>query len=195
MCQPVLYIDLFLFRDSPGYHFYILSLDIQSLSTHAIIQMTNQRKYERKSNKSFAADDGKNNCLIQPLVGLLPDCESIRQDSSLLRLTRKFLELRSNGEDPCLINLNDAALVLGVQKRRLYDITNVLEGIEMIEKMGKNSIRFKTQTDLAQSKDIQELRDELEDMEKQEEYLDSLLRSTTSAMNLAREDPTEMPYQ
>jgi transcription factor E2F3 len=33
--------------------------------------------------------------------------------------------------------------VLGVQKRRLYDITNVLEGIEMIEKMGKNSIRFK----------------------------------------------------
>lgn len=71
------------------------------------------------------------------------DCDSIRQDSSLLRLTRKFLELRSNGDDPCLINLNDAAVILGVQKRRLYDITNVLEGIEMIEKMGKNSIRFK----------------------------------------------------
>lgn len=57
------------------------------------------------------------------------DCESIRQDSSLLRLTRKFLELRSNGDDPCVINLNDAAASLGVQKRRLYDITGVLEGI------------------------------------------------------------------
>jgi hypothetical protein len=32
-------------------------------------------------------------------------------------------------------------------------------------------------------------------MEQEEEYLDALLRSTTTAMNLAREDPTDMPYQ
>lgn len=42
-----------------------------------------------------------------------------------------------------VLNLNEAAERLGVQKRRLYDITNVLEGIDMIEKMGKNSIRWK----------------------------------------------------
>jgi hypothetical protein len=53
----------------------------------------------------------------------------------------------------------------------------------------------RNQTDLAQSKDIQDLRDEVDDLEKQEEYLDSLLRSTTAAMTLAREDPTDMPYQ
>lgn len=52
---------------------------------------------------------------------------------------------------------------------------------------------FRNQTDFAQSKDIQDLKDEIEDLSKQDEYLDSLLRSTTSAMNLAREDPTDMP--
>jgi transcription factor E2F3 len=29
-----------------------------------------------------------------------------------------------------------------VQKRRIYDITNVLEGIGLIEKRGKNNIRW-----------------------------------------------------
>lgn len=32
--------------------------------------------------------------------------------------------------------------MLGVQKRRIYDITNVLEGIGYIEKMQKNMIRW-----------------------------------------------------
>ncbi|KAI6204887.1 Transcription factor E2F6 [Aphelenchoides besseyi] len=151
---------------------------------------------ERKA-KYQAVDDGKLFCFGRSLCHL--DCESIdqsiRQDSSLLRLTRKFLELRSGSEDPCVVNLNDAAVTLGVQKRRLYDITNVLEGIEMIEKMGKNSIRFKTPADVSQAKDTQNLREEVSELEQQEDYLDSLIRSTTAAMNLVREDPTDMPYQ
>ena len=32
---------------------------------------------------------------------------------------------------------------LGVQKRRIYDITNVLEGIGLIEKCIKNMIKWK----------------------------------------------------
>jgi len=39
--------------------------------------------------------------------------------------------------------LNDAVKVLGVQKRRIYDITNVLEGIGLIEKCIKNMIKWK----------------------------------------------------
>ena len=39
--------------------------------------------------------------------------------------------------------MNDAAAVLEVQKRRIYDITNVLEGIGLIEKTIKNKIRWK----------------------------------------------------
>ena len=33
--------------------------------------------------------------------------------------------------------------LLQVQKRRIYDITNVLEGIGLIEKTSKNHIRWK----------------------------------------------------
>jgi len=41
------------------------------------------------------------------------------------------------------VDLNDAALKLNVQKRRIYDITNVLEGIGLIEKTIKNKIKWK----------------------------------------------------
>jgi hypothetical protein len=41
------------------------------------------------------------------------------------------------------VDLNDAAIRLNVQKRRIYDITNVLEGIGLIEKTVKNKIKWK----------------------------------------------------
>ncbi|KAI8905363.1 E2F/DP family winged-helix DNA-binding domain-containing protein [Powellomyces hirtus] len=65
-----------------------------------------------------------------------------RFDSSLGILTKKFIDaLRqcSNGT----LDLNQAASQLNVQKRRIYDITNVLEGINLIEKTTKNHIRWK----------------------------------------------------
>ena len=37
--------------------------------------------------------------------------------------------------------MNEASKTLEVQKRRIYDITNVLEGIGLIEKTIKNKIR------------------------------------------------------
>ena len=37
---------------------------------------------------------------------------------------------------------NCAAKQLKVQKRRIYDITNVLEGIRLIEKNSKNHVRW-----------------------------------------------------
>jgi transcription factor E2F3 len=41
------------------------------------------------------------------------------------------------------VDLNKAAVDLSVQKRRLYDITNVLEGIGLVEKKSKNQIRWR----------------------------------------------------
>ena len=40
------------------------------------------------------------------------------------------------------VDLNEAVKTLDVQKRRIYDITNVLEGIGLIRKVSKNNIRW-----------------------------------------------------
>ena len=40
------------------------------------------------------------------------------------------------------MDLNEAVKSLNVQKRRIYDITNVLEGIGLIAKERKNNIRW-----------------------------------------------------
>jgi transcription factor E2F3 len=65
-----------------------------------------------------------------------------RHENSLGELTKKFIELIKTSENQC-IDLNDAVTRLEVQKRRIYDITNVLEGIGLIEKSLKNKIKWK----------------------------------------------------
>ncbi|CAA0818563.1 Transcription factor E2FC [Striga hermonthica] len=65
-----------------------------------------------------------------------------RYDSSLGLLTKKFIRLIQEAKDGTL-DLNRTVDVLEVQKRRIYDITNVLEGIGLIEKTAKNHIRWK----------------------------------------------------
>jgi transcription factor E2F3 len=57
--------------------------------------------------------------------------EKGRQDNSLSVLTKKFIELIKERED-YTIDLNEAVDKLRVQKRRIYDITNVLEGINYV---------------------------------------------------------------
>lgn len=42
-----------------------------------------------------------------------------------------------------VVDLNIASEKLEVQKRRIYDITNVLEGIGILEKKSKNNIQWK----------------------------------------------------
>jgi E2F/DP family winged-helix DNA-binding domain len=59
-----------------------------------------------------------------------------RYDTSLGLLTRKFIDLLENSPDG-VIDLNNASVQLNVQKRRIYDITNVLEGIGILEKVRK----------------------------------------------------------
>uniref|UniRef100_A0A3B4DM94 E2F/DP family winged-helix DNA-binding domain-containing protein n=1 Tax=Pygocentrus nattereri TaxID=42514 RepID=A0A3B4DM94_PYGNA len=57
--------------------------------------------------------------------------ERTRYDTSLGLLTKKFVGLLSESADGVL-DLNWATEVLEVQKRRIYDITNVLEGVKLI---------------------------------------------------------------
>lgn len=65
-----------------------------------------------------------------------------RQDNSLGELTKKFIQLIQESVNKT-VDLNEAAKRLKVQKRRIYDITNVLEGIGLIEKTIKNKIKWK----------------------------------------------------
>ncbi len=65
----------------------------------------------------------------------------LRQENGLVELTKKFIQLIKDAPEQC-VDLNDAVDKLAVQKRRIYDITNVLEGIGLISKYKKNKIRW-----------------------------------------------------
>lgn len=75
---------------------------------------------------------------MEPQVTLGKRC---RRENGLVILTHKFLELIKSGPNQT-IDLNEAVQKLHVQKRRIYDITNVLEGIGIVRKSGKNHIRW-----------------------------------------------------
>ncbi|VVD02377.1 unnamed protein product [Leptidea sinapis] len=70
-------------------------------------------------------------------------CRYKRFEKSLGLLTTRFVLLLQKSRDGVL-DLRMASEKLAVrQKRRIYDITNVLEGIGLIEKKSKNSIQWK----------------------------------------------------
>lgn len=64
-----------------------------------------------------------------------------RRENGLVELTKQFIDLLKGATNQTL-DLNDAMKTLNVQKRRIYDITNVLEGIGLICKERKNNIRW-----------------------------------------------------
>lgn len=79
-------------------------------------------------------------CLFLSIAPKSPG-ERTRYDTSLGLLTKKFVGLLSESADGVL-DLNWATEVLEVQKRRIYDITNVLEGVQLIRKKSKNNIQW-----------------------------------------------------
>ncbi|KAI3822699.1 hypothetical protein L1987_10295 [Smallanthus sonchifolius] len=113
-----------------------------------------------------------------------------RYDSSLGLLTKKFINLIKHAEDG-ILDLNNAAATLEVQKRRIYDITNVLEGIGLIEKKLKNRIQWKG---LDASKpgeledDVALLQAEVEKLSMEEHGLDESIREMQEKMQDLSED-------
>ncbi|XP_010461585.1 PREDICTED: transcription factor E2FC-like isoform X2 [Camelina sativa] len=122
--------------------------------------------------------------------GLIVPSNNCRYDSSLGLLTKKFVKLIQEAEDGTL-DLNHCADVLEVQKRRIYDITNVLEGIGLIEKTTKNHIRWKGADNLGQKDlgdQISRLKSEVEMMQSEESRLDDLIRERQEALRSLEED-------
>lgn len=69
------------------------------------------------------------------------DEEKPRRENTLSILTKRFMKLIKSKEN-FVLDINEATRELGVQKRRIYDITNVLEGIGYIQKIHKNKMKW-----------------------------------------------------
>ncbi|PZC82827.1 transcription factor E2F5 [Helicoverpa zea] len=109
----------------------------------------------------------------------MTDLKSKRYEKSLGLLTTKFMSLLQKAKDGVL-DLKTATNLLAVrQKRRIYDITNVLEGIGLIEKRSKNSIQWKgagpdcKTTDIGQK--VMVLRKQIGRLDEHERLLDKQL--------------------
>jgi len=99
-----------------------------------------------------------------------------RFEKSLGLLTTRFVNLLQEAEDGVL-DLKVAADTLNVrQKRRIYDITNVLEGIGLIEKKNKNCIKWKGAVAGENTQEASErlyvLQDEIQRLDQHEKMLD-----------------------
>jgi hypothetical protein len=110
-------------------------------------------------------------------------------------LTKKFVHILRTSPGNTL-DLNRAVNELGVQKRRIYDITNVLEGIGLLRKEGKNHVSWNENPTVDLSRDsavrartaatslqsggesqADNLKESLDDVRKEEERLDRFLES------------------
>ncbi|XP_057219417.1 transcription factor E2F1 [Triplophysa rosa] len=117
-----------------------------------------------------------------------PSTEKSRYDTSLNLTTKRFLDLLAQSPDG-VVDLNWASQVLDVQKRRIYDITNVLEGIRLISKKSKNNIQWLgNRIDGASVARFQELQRELAELTDTEEKLDELINKSSLQLRLLTED-------
>ncbi|XP_062283704.1 transcription factor E2F1 [Scomber scombrus] len=115
--------------------------------------------------------------------------EKSRYDTSLNLTTKRFLNLLSQSADG-VVDLNWASQVLDVQKRRIYDITNVLEGIQLISKKSKNNIQWLgNRIDGALVARHKELQREVCDLTEAEDQLDELISKCNLQLKLLTEDP------
>ncbi|KAJ4939454.1 hypothetical protein JOQ06_028903 [Pogonophryne albipinna] len=126
--------------------------------------------------------------------------ERTRYDTSLGLLTKKFVGLIAESPDGVL-DLNWATEVLEVQKRRIYDITNVLEGVQLIRKKSKNNIQWLVgdvfEGGASGGEKACALRKELGDLERVERSLDELIHSSTAQLKQLTEyeDNKRYPLQ
>ncbi|KAJ1696268.1 hypothetical protein LUZ63_004780 [Rhynchospora breviuscula] len=118
-----------------------------------------------------------------------PIGNTCRYDSSLGLLTKKFINLLKHAQDG-ILDLNKAAETLEVQKRRIYDITNVLEGIGLIEKKLKNRIQWKGSSDTGPevTDDVSILQSEVDNLTLREQGLDERISEMRERLREFTED-------
>lgn len=114
--------------------------------------------------------------------------EKTRYETSLGLLTKKFVSLFHSSSSGT-VDLNKASETLDVQKRRIYDITNVLEGIGLVEKKSKNMVAWSgVQHHDGLTAKQADLHTDLADLEAKENQLDDLIKNAELHLKLLNED-------
>lgn len=147
-----------------------LKREAASCTSSSPLHARNSGKRPRSTNGAPSA--------TAPASAAQENDKGCRYDSSLGLLTTKFVNLLKESPDGAL-DLNIAADKLHVQKRRIYDITNVLEGIGIIEKKSKNNIKWRHQVDAGRSseQELAALSSELEALKQEEQAMDDAIAS------------------
>ncbi|RVE66312.1 hypothetical protein OJAV_G00106060 [Oryzias javanicus] len=128
----------------------------------------------------FALDTEDDGFILQPEAPQLPYQRS-RYDSSLGLLTQKFADMLRHSPDG-ILDLNVVCQKLSAPKRRVYDITNVLEGIRLIRKKSKNHVQWLGgQASLL-------LNGTVNSLEKEERNLDDLIQDCVDQIKMLREN-------
>ncbi|XP_026233929.1 transcription factor E2F5-like isoform X2 [Anabas testudineus] len=136
-----------------------------------------------------------------------PDEETVLPDQipkyqrsmrSLNLLATRFVKLLQEAEDGVL-DLKEAVRVLAVgQKRRIYDITNVLEGVGLLVTISKSVVKW-TGTALGENaheltKRLKDLKSELEHLEQMEFMLDQQKLWVEQSIRNINEDCSNLTY-
>lgn len=147
-------------------------------------------KYSKSGPQTPISDAGS------PAGNPLTPVGTCRYDSSLGLLTKKFISLLKQAPDG-ILDLNNAAETLEVQKRRIYDITNVLEGIGLIEKKLKNRIRWKGLDDVRPGHahdDVSILQGQVENLSLEERSLDDRISEMRERVRELCEDENNQKW-
>ncbi|XP_026395397.1 transcription factor E2FA-like isoform X1 [Papaver somniferum] len=137
------------------------------------------KRYGRANTKNTSSGPQTSQSTDDFAANLLTPTGSCRYDSSLGLLTKKFISLILEAKDG-ILDLNKTADILKVQKRRIYDITNVLEGIGLVEKTSKNNIRWKglgMQMPMDLDDEVTKLKADIESEYDEERRLDTKIRA------------------
>ncbi|XP_067111814.1 transcription factor E2F3 [Osmerus mordax] len=143
----------------------------------------------RRNSPSVRAGRARRNSPSGPKTPKSPP-EKTRYDTSLGLLTQKFVQLLARSQDG-VVDLNQASQALQVQKRRLYDITNVLEGVHLIKKKSKNNIQWmgcSLSEEGVVVRSSHALDRELQELSMEERRLDELIHTATRSVSLMTED-------